>query len=188
MQYLGNNDVKLFPSSMRSGYDVYSRFTTELNLVDIVNRVSSGKFVTGTFSEGGNTWVDFTLLGYRFNINIQSLSSGSIYAVAIVGYSDNETRYDSILKGYDGAIQNRVDDGPNTPNKFIGLQITTSESECTTFKSNVENTQNWNIKCDYILLGTKVGSTFNVNPDLSTLNIETLSTQDIDTAWNNATA
>ena len=186
-QYLSSNNVRLFPSSMRTGYDVYSRFTTELNLVDIVNRVSSGKFVTKTFTDSGNLWIDFTLLGYRFNINVSekfSTYSGSLYAIAIVGHNNNETRYDDILKGYyDGGIQTNVDND----DKFIGLQIATSQADCTAIINAVASESNGTYKCDYILLGTKTGTTaFTINPELSTLSVDTLTTEDIDTAWNNA--
>lgn len=189
-QYLSSNNVKLFPSSTRTGYDVYSRFTTELNLVDIVTRVSSGKFVTKTFTDSGNLWIDFTLLGYRFNINVSekfSTYTGPLYAIAIVGHFNEETRYDDILKGYDGGIQNNVDDGPNTANKFIGLQIATSQTDCTSFQSTIAGISTGTFNCDYILLGTKTGTTaFTINPELSTLSVDTLTTEDIDTAWNNA--
>lgn len=189
-QYLSSNNVKLFPSSTRTGYDVYSRFTTELNLVDIVNRVSSGKFVTKTFTDSGNLWIDFTLLGYRFNINVSekfSTYQGSLYAIAIVGHWNDETRYDDILKGYDSGIQNNVDDGPNTANKFIGLQVATSQADCISIQNAVASVSNGTFKCDYILLGTKTGPTaFTVNPELSALSVDTLTTEDIDAAWNNA--
>ena len=185
-QYLSSNNVKLFPSSTRTGYDVYSRFTTELNLVDIVNRVSSGKFVTKTFTDSGNLWIDFTLLGYRFNINVSekfSTYTGPLYAIAIVGHNNNETRYDDILKGYDSGIQTSVD----IADKFIGLQIATSQADCTTIQNAVASISTGTYVCDYILLGTKTGTTaFTINPELSTLSVDTLTTEDIDTAWSNA--
>ena len=186
-QYLSSNNVKLFPSSTRTGYDVYSRFTTELNLVDIVNRVSSGKFVTKTFTDSGNLWIDFTLLGYRFNINVSekfSTYQGSLYAIAIVGHNNNETRYDDILKGYyNGGIQTTIDDD----DKFTGLQLATSQADCASVINAVASESNGTYKCDYILLGTKTGTTaFTVNPELSALSVDTLTTEDIDAAWNNA--
>lgn len=166
-QYLASSNVHTFPSSMRSGTnDVYSRFTTELNLVDIVNRVSTGKFVSGSYNESGNLWIDFTLLGYHFEANISPLLSSlsnedTLYACAIVGYAASsgggltETRYDEILKGWSSnAIQTSVDAGGN----FIGLMFTATESDCTNLINTVSQDAAWKCTCDYISLGVK-GST-----------------------------
>lgn len=186
---LASNKVNLFPSSMRTGQDPYSRFTTELNLVDIVNRVSSGKFVTGTFTEGGNTWVDFTLMGYHFNADISGFigtNNTIVYALAIVGYMNNESRYDAILKGWSSnSIQNSVD----SSNKFIGLQFVydTSEAQittsCNTIKSAAENSASGKFICDYMKLGIKTSSGFQINEDLSPINLEYLTNADIDAMW-----
>ena len=188
LQYLSSSNVHMFPSSMRSyADDVYSRFTTEMNLVDMVNRVSTGKFVTESWVDGnGNTWVDFTLLGYHFDANIQSLISGlstgqSLYAIAIVGYDDSESKYDSRLKGYTGGIQSIIDQGDS----FLGVTFTTSLDDYNSI--SFENLNGTYIK-DYLEIGIKDGtSTFTVNTTTTPVDIETLTDQEVNDLWNNTT-
>lgn len=198
-QYLESSNVHMFPSSMRSGTnDVYSRFTTELNLVNIVNRVSTGKFVSGTYTESGNLWVDFTLLGYHFETNISSIINSlsvddKIYACAVVGYAVSngtnvETRYDEILKGWlNNSIQTSVDADTN----FIGLLFTTDVNDCTTLNTQVGQppiSNNWNCTCDYIELGAKKSGTtaFEINTaarPFDTQDIDSISDEDINNYW-----
>ena len=191
----------MFPSSMRSGNnDVYSRFTTELNLVNIVNRVSTGKFVSGSYLDNGNLWIDFTLLGYHFEANIQSLIAGSnpileavgdhLYACAIVGYAKSsggvstETRYDEILKGWsNSSIQTTVDD---TNGNFIGLLFTKADSDCIGLKNTLGENASWNCTCDYINLGEKGNTEFVIdttNKPFDTDDIGSIPDETINRLW-----
>ena len=200
-QYLTSANVHMFPSSMRTGTtDVYSRFTTELNLVNIINRVSTGKFVSKSYSDGGNLWIDFTLLGYHFEANIQSLIAGTgalldtgdhLYACAIIGYASpsnttyTENKYDEILKGWSSdSIQTSVDLNGN----FVGLLFTKVEADCTGLATTIESITGWSCTCDYIDLGVKGSGTaeFNVNTTdkpFDTDNIESISDATINSLW-----
>ena len=192
---LKSSEVTMFPSSMRSGVDVYSRFTTELNLVDIVNRVSSGKFITGTFTESGHTWIDFTLMGYHFNVDATSgfssySNNSDVYVAAIVGKYSTESRYDAILKGWtNNAINNSVDDdGTGSARKFIGLAFTTSEADCTNLQNSVSALQTGTFVCDYMRLGTKTSGGFTLSTDNSVVDFDTMTDADVQACWNAATA
>lgn len=184
---VNSSEIHLFPSSMRTGCDPYSRFTTELNLVDIVNRVSTGKFVTGTFKDDNNKeWVDFTLLGYHFNVLLESTAlslqtDDELYAIAITGYyTSNENKYDERLRGWDGSIQADVDNN----GKFIGLSLTKSQGDYTTLKNSLDQVSGLKYTCDYIKLGRKTSTTFVPDADNAVANIESIPDAEINTIWN----
>ena len=78
LQRIKSENISIFPSSMRTGYDVYSRFTTELNLVNILNRIAD---TTSYVSKFEDDVVEFTLGGYYFNT---TLSNTEIKPILII--------------------------------------------------------------------------------------------------------
>lgn len=174
IEHLPSNAISTFPSSRRTGVDPYSRFTTEYNLVDIVNRVSSGSFVT---SLTGGSIIDFTIKGYHFIADLSQLSTATrngdaIYAYAIIGAASTENPLDSALMGYNGAIQTTIDQN----DKFIGVCFSNSGTE--TFSSLSSGYEVYSLK-----LTVKSGNTQILAEESKAL-IPTLTEAEVLELWN----
>ena len=200
MANVSSGNITMFPSSMRTGVDVYSRFTTELNLVDIVNRISSGSFVSAYDSTSGN--IEFTIGGYNFRTTYQAIASAlgtvssteNIYVVALTNYGTTERFEDTILKGYvGGALNNSVDSGGN----FVGLQFfqATTPTSSSLYQQivsyvNTENTNNGqHIKIYTLELlhsaggGSASPQNFSIPEEQQTVNIGIISDAEINALW-----
>ena len=137
MANLASDKISTFPSSMRT-QDVYSRFTTERNLVNMVNDLIDYDGYVYKLQVGNTRTLEIILGGYFFSMKLEDIipsfsSSTAIYAYIIVGFTTSSSGTevvgsnigDSRLVGWDGTnIKATVDDNSN----FIGLNFTDDES------------------------------------------------------------
>lgn len=137
MANLASDKISTFPSSMRT-QDVYSRFTTERNLVNMVNDLIDYDGYVYKLQVGNTRTLEIILGGYFFSMKLEDIipsfsSSTAIYAYIIVGFTTSSSGTevvgssigDSRLVGWDGTnIKTTVDDNSN----FIGLNFTDNES------------------------------------------------------------
>ena len=185
MAILSNNNISTFPSSMRT-QDVYSRFTTENNLVNMVNGiVDTDGYVRSIGSDNDQT-IEFVLGGYFFRTTIASIqtklnSTDKIYAFAIVGYTSSTSGSvvvgsnpgDTRLVGWSGdAIQTNVEDSGN----FIGVNFVSDISDIPEVNgTSIPNT----FKVYSLLLAEKTGNSWGV-PATSYKKFGTLTTGEVD--------
>lgn len=159
-QRVNSNSISIFPSSMRTGFDVYSRFTTELNLVNMITRITDiDSYVINYDSSSSDGTLEFNLGGYYFRttrVALQealNLSQGrlsadtTIYAVALVSWASTETPLDAKLIGYtDQGSTNSLDEvDSGSSSHFLGLNLTTSQADLTTLGQWVQSQTNENI-------------------------------------------
>ena len=182
---LASDKISTFPSSMRST-DVYSRFTTERNLVNMVSGLVTDGYVRECDSANANSPIEFVLGGYTFRVDkwgdiLTALYGGAapsdktISAYILVGYSQTAgigaKIGDSRLVGWNGAVNSSVD----LNSSFVGVNFTdeASPSAISTVPSGFNG--RW-----YILpLLSNVGGSWKV-PDGSYQRFETLSTSEVD--------
>lgn len=133
MATLASEQISTFPSSMRT-QDVYSRFTTERNLVNMVNDLIDYDGYVYKLQVGNTRTLEIVLGGYFFSMKLEDIvpsfpSSTAIYAYIIVGFTTSSSGTeivgsdigDSRLVGWDGTnIKATVDENSN----FIGLNFT----------------------------------------------------------------
>lgn len=136
MAVVASNKISTFPSSMRTT-DVYSRFTTERNLVNMVNGiVETDGYVKYFNSITNKQEIGFVLGGYFFETALTDIlaslggSPTEVWAYAIVGYNSaggvGSVIGDSRLVGYNNdGVQSSVDLNSN----FIGVNFTSEEPE-----------------------------------------------------------
>ena len=136
MTTLASDKISTFPSSMRT-QDVYSRFTTERNLVNMVNDLIDYDGYVYKLQVGNTRTLEIVLGGYFFSMKLEDIvpsfsSSTAIYAYIIVGFTTSSSGTeavgseigDSRLVGWDGTgIKATVDYNSN----FIGLNFTDDE-------------------------------------------------------------
>lgn len=191
MAILSNNNISTFPSSMRT-QDVYSRFTTENNLVNMVNGiVDTDGYVRSIGSDTDQT-IEFVLGGYFFRTTIALIqtalnSTDKIYAFAIVGYNYSSSGTtvvgsdpgDARLVGWSGgAIQTNVEDSGN----FIGVNFVSDISDIPEVNgTSIPNT----FKVYSLLLAEKTGNSWGV-PATSYKKFGTLTTSEVDGIVTNA--
>ena len=141
MATLASNQISTFPSSMRT-QDVYSRFTTERNLVNMVNDLIDYDGYVYKLQVGNTRTLEIVLGGYFFSMELEDIledivplfsSPTAIYAYIIVGFTKSSSGTeavgseigDSRLVGWDGTgINATVDYNSN----FIGLNFTDKEN------------------------------------------------------------
>ena len=190
MAVVASNMISTFPSSMRTT-DVYSRFTTERNLVNMVNGIVETDGYVKYFNSNTNAQeIGFVLGGYFFETTLTdiltalSLSNptegASIWAYAIVGYNSTggnvgEKIGDSRLVGYNGSIQNTVDMG----DYFIGVNFETSEP---TAPASLDDTFEF-YKLELVTFGTSW-----TVPDDSLMKFNTLTDSEIATIFDESEA
>ena len=99
MAYVESNAINMFPSSTRTS-DIYSRFTTELNLVNMVNSVTDKDSYVVKW-DSANKIIEFVLGGYYFKADVDSIAStlrfstqggitNSVWANCVVGRASSE--------------------------------------------------------------------------------------------------
>lgn len=189
MSRLKSTEISTFPSSTRTITDVYSRFTTELNLTNLINRLADNECFVTKFENG---ILEFSMAGYYFQVNTSTLLNtfnvgDNIYAVIIVGYDDNEKAYDKRLVGYNGTVQRDVD----MNNEFIGLQLFNNSTTKDTFIKSLSLSTNYKVYSLYLadINSSSFGKSLTV-PESSyrkftnkTLGITTLTDDEIKEIW-----
>lgn len=189
MSRLKSTEISTFPSSTRTVTDVYSRFTTELNLTNLINRLADNECFVTKFEDG---IIEFSMAGYYFQVNVNTLLNtfnvdDNIYAVIIVGYDGNEKAYDKRLVGYNGTVQRDVD----MNNEFIGLQLFNSSTSKDTFIKGLSLSTNYKVYSLHLadINSSSFGKALTV-PESSyrkftnqTLGITTLTDDEINEIW-----
>lgn len=195
-----SGEMYTFPSSMREKFDVYSRFTTERNLVNMVNSLVDVEGYVHTVGTGNNPSIDFILGGYYFSTDIKSIMDAFqstptevVYAYAIVGYSASASIggniRDSRLVGWiNGALSSAVDTGSDNTSDFIGVGFADSEADIPVEGTDVDDS----FRVYSLKLLVKSNNTW-VVPDESLRKFEVLSyvpddTCDVDLIFNDADA
>lgn len=78
--YLGQGDVKVFPSTRRTFESAFSRQVTEANLVNMINKLIDKDGFVCTKLAGNENPINinfiFNIHGYYFSINLSTLTNG----------------------------------------------------------------------------------------------------------------
>lgn len=135
--YLGQGDVKVFPSTRRTYNSAHSRQVTEANLVNMINKLIDKDGFVYTKLVGNenpiNTDFIFNIHGYYFSVNLSTLTNGfsnNIYAQIEIdpGATSefDELKYGDVDNSYKGI--SFIDTQPaSTANKY-SLHILTKNS------------------------------------------------------------
>ena len=206
-----SSSINTFPSSMRSYFDAYSRFTTELNLVNMLNRVTDFDSYVNKMEDGV---LELTLGGYFFRVSMSELATqlGSLanntdlYAMAVVRYpiaSPLDARLvgctGTDLSSYLSSTLDTYDDNPapeaydNSMFKGINFGL---QADVTALSQAVDVFNDASDDTRLVLYSLKVlntGSGTWVVPDdsqrkidITSTNIQSISNAEIDVAWNAA--
>lgn len=183
---LSSDNVTMFPSSTRSGYDAYSRFTTEYNLTQMIDQVTDVDGFISDFSASGN--ISFNIKGYMFVCPVAAIisatgatttSNTTIYAAAYIGYGEGGQTGQTRLWGWDQSRQTNTDSDGN----FIGLSFTTNLQDVPSDSGNLKWYTLPLITFDGSSVPIPVQSSL-VKVSTEGLGISTISNAEINSMWN----